>query len=113
MNDKGFDKQNQEVEINGEVYRIRFERVDGCVYVYATPCSLPSAVFQIAQVCELENRCSEFVYYEATIYSDPVEIIIDCNLCNIIKRALEIYFENASFCNGNRGCSCNRFLGLF
>lgn len=99
------------IVVNCETYRIMIKEAAGdCVDVYATPCSLPSAVFQIARICRLTNVCTQFEYFEAQIYSDPVETIIDCSFCDIIKRAIEHYFDNMNInnCNNNTG-----FFGLF
>lgn len=101
----------EEVCVNNVVYKIKIQQDGNCADIYASPCTLPSAVFQVAKVCELTNKCVEFDYYEAQIYSDPVVTIIDCDLCQLIRRALEYYLDHMDIEN----CRCNNgiFGGLF
>ena len=55
-------------------------------------------------------------YYQAFINTDPVEIIQDCNLCDTVRRAIQLYFQNIGiFTNNNYDNTCcnNRNFGLF
>lgn len=107
----------REVTIDGNEYRIMIqENNDDTITCYATPCCLPSVVYEFANIEAINNQCMEFDFYKATVYTDPVIEIIDCNLCQIIERALETYLDNLdTSCNGN-GVGCNRsssWFGLF
>ena len=55
-------------------------------------------------------------YYQAFINTDPVEIIQDCSLEDIIRRSIGVYFNNLPQfdINGcNCGCNRNRTCGLY
>ena len=59
-----------------------------------------------------------YVLFNLDYYmNNPVEIIQDCNLCDIVRRAIEIYFENIGLFNGGgyngNGCCNQRNFGLF
>ena len=67
--------------------------------------------------CRYSDTCSDGTYYQATINGDPVEIIQDCSLCDIIRRAIEIYFTNFEPINctrgrNNGGCGCGNLFGF-
>lgn len=96
-----FDKV-KEIEINGSIYRVSLQEGEcDCINLYACPCCLPSAVFYIATICEIENSCSEFDFYQAKIFTDPEIEIISCSFKDIVERSLDIYFSNANL-NTNR-----------
>ena len=61
--------------------------------------------------------CAFLFIYILVGLTDPVEIIQDCSLCDIVRRAIEIYFERLEpiNCSGNKNCNCrnNNFLGIF
>lgn len=98
------------IEICGMNYRIELVENGDCLTCFATPCSLPSAVFEVARICERQNSCTQFEYYVSEIFTDPVEIIIDCDLCAIIRRSVETYVNNINL----NGCkNQNGFFGLF
>ncbi len=98
------------IECGDTIYRIRMQKKGDCYTVFATPCNLPSAVFEICQICERQNSCTQFEYYECMILTDPVVTIIDCNLCNCIKRALTHYIDKIEICPCNNN---NGFFGFF
>lgn len=100
-----------EIQMGCTNYKISTVEENNCLRVFASPCTLPSTTFEIAQVCKKDNKCMQFDFYEAQVYTDPVEIIIDCNLCQIIKRALEIYIEAIN--DADFGSSCNRRNSFF
>ncbi len=104
-----FEDFKQLIEVDGTPYRVNVVKDGNKLIVYASPCCLPSAVFKIAEIVKTENCCNEFDFFEAMVFTDPVECIIDCDLCKIIRRALEIYIEDFSLdCDNNnrRGNSC-------
>ena len=73
-----------------------------------TPCSLPTAVFDIATIAVKTNTCNQIEYYQVAINTDPVEIIQECDLECAVCRAITTYFNNATLptCNNRR----NSFL---
>ena len=99
---KNFEWKNELLVIDGNQYRINLAENGNCVVVYASPCLLPSCVFEVAEVCRKENCCSEFEFYEAMIYTDPVQCIIDCSFCEIVRRAVEIYVDDIDLNTGNQ-----------
>lgn len=103
-----------EIQIGCTDYKISVTEEDDCLRIFASPCALPSTTFEIAQVCKKENSCMQFNFYEAQVYTDPVQIIIDCNLCDIIRRALELYTEALNGTDFGRSCNRNRnsFFGF-
>lgn len=93
----------REIEINCCTYKVTLQQVGECEYeLYVAPCTLPSAVFNVARIRCVENSCMEFDFYEARIYTDPIITIIDCSFKQIIRRCIEEYFANADLeCAGN------------
>lgn len=75
-----------------------------------TPCSCPTAVFDVATITVKENSCNQIEYYQAAINTDPVEIIQDCSLRNILCRCIRQYFNDIDLpsCGNNR-----RTFGFF
>ncbi len=100
----------------------KYDLIEECPGVYelvVTPCNLPTAVYDVARITKRSNACSGLDYFQAFINTDPVQIIQDCDLDNLIQRAIEIYFSNAPDidCNnnnsGNGKCCCsNRLFGF-
>ena len=84
---------------------------DGRYTLTTTPCTLPTAVFDVATISVRENSCNQIEYYQAAINTDPVKIIQDCSLRNLICRAINCYFDDATLptCNNNT----RRGFGLF
>ena len=77
-----------------------------------TPCNVPTSIYCVARISKRENCCGNMEYYQSFINTDPVEIIQDCNLCDIIARSIENYFNNI-FNNNSCSCNSNRMFGLF
>lgn len=87
-------------------------------------CNNPTATYFIGTITQKANPCTGLTYYQMVINGNPVEIIQDCSLCNIIAKAIETYFTNLTpiNCNGNgggfgKGHGCcgnnNQFYGFF
>ena len=51
-------------------------------------------------------------YYQAFINTDPVQIIQDCNLCDLIRRSIAIYFDNLEEIDTYSSCGCGRRNGF-
>ena len=102
---------NEIIQINGKDYRITLtEESENFARLFVSPCKLPSAVFEVAEIRTKRNTCMQFDFYEAMIFTDPIVCIIDCSLCQIIKRAIEIYLEESDlFCPGNFNRRCCLF----
>ena len=83
---------------------------DGRDTLTCTPCSLPTAVFDVATISVRQNSCNQIEYYQAAINTDPVKIIQDCSLRDLLCRCINCYFDDATLpnCNTNR-----RNFGLF
>lgn len=94
----------EKITINNEVYRVNLVENQNGYRVFASPCKLPSAVFEVAQICRQTNTCMQFDFYQAQIFTDPIVCIIDCSLCQIVCRAIEIYLSNSQsyLCNNSR-----------
>lgn len=103
-----------EIVVNGVLYKynlIPLTQDDANVAcdLWVTPCNLPTAVYDVARITCRENTCAQLTYYQAFINTDPVEIIQDCDLCNTIARAIEIYINR---CNNLNTCR-NNYFGFF
>ena len=109
--------QRREVIVGNTRFAYTLEQLDQNTFdLSVTPCNNPTAVYCIARISIRENCCNNMRYYQAFINTDPVEIIQDCNLEDIIRRSIGIYFNNlpAFDVNGcNCGCNRNRTCGLF
>ncbi|MDE7095479.1 MAG: hypothetical protein K2O23_03230, partial [Anaeroplasmataceae bacterium] len=66
------------------------------------------SVYCIARISVRENCCNNMEYYQAFINTDPVEIIQDCNLCDIIARSIAAYFDNTPTVNTGNNCPNRR-----
>ena len=75
-----------------------------------TPCSIPTAVFDVATITVKENSCNQIEFFQATINTDPVITIQDCNLRDLLCRSISAYFSDIHFPTCN--CSNNRRFGL-
>ena len=109
--------ENNEVLVCNTVFRYNLIPVDtNTNVVCVSRCNTPTATYEIATVRTRTNTCSDGTYYQATINGDPVEIIQDCSLCDIIRRAIEIYFSNFEPINctrgRNNGCGCGNIFGF-
>ena len=109
---------NQEIAVCNTVFKYNLIPVDTNTHVVCVSrCNTPTATYEIATIHTRTNTCSDGTYYQATINGDPVEIIQDCSLCDIIRRAIEIYFSNFEPINctrgrGGNGCGCNNIFGF-
>lgn len=96
----------QEIIVNNILFKYELNQINECTYdLVVTPCNVPTSVFCIARISVRENCCNNMEYYQAFINTDPVQIIQDCNLCDIISRAISTYFDNTGYTNT---CGCNR-----
>ena len=121
LKDNNCNCTNDEVVVCNTTFKFVLTPLDSNTYALCvTRCNAPTATYDIALIrVRTNNCCGQNTYYQATVNSDPVEIIQDCSLCNIVKRAIEIYFSHLEpiYCNNNNnsGCRCgnNNFLGIF
>lgn len=105
------DNSVRDICVDGVLYKISTVQEDGCLRVFASPCTLPSVTFEVAQVCKKRNNCMQFDFFEAQVFTDPVVFIIDCNLCQIIKRAIEIFLDEVEDTNfKNSSCRNNNSI---
>lgn len=114
--DKDYNCHNDhEVLVGNTVFNYQLNEVSDNVWdLVATPCNVPTSIYCIARITKRENCCNNMEYFQAFINTDPVEIIQDCNLRDIIARSIENYFNNLStFQNGNNSCGCHNSFGLF
>lgn len=101
---------NMEICICDTQYKVSAVENNNCLRIYASPCTLPSCTFEVCQICKKQNSCMQFDFYESQVYTDPVVFIIDCNLCQIIKRSIEIYLDEVDNTNfGGNNCNTNIF----
>lgn len=104
----------REVLVGNVLYKYDLNEVNEYTYdLVATPCNVPTSVFCIARITVRENCCNNMEYFQAFINTDPVQIIQDCDICNIIARAIESYFDNTGLFNMNNNCNCRNTFGLF
>ena len=71
----------------------KFELIEECSDTFelvVTPCNTPTAVFDIARITKRTNACSGLDFFQAVINTDPVEIIQDCDLENLIQKANDL-----------------------
>lgn len=104
-------KKSNEVIVDNTVFNFNLKEVNDNVYdLVVTPCNVPTSVYCVARITKRENCCNNMEYFQSFINTDPVQIIQDCNLCDIISRSIEAYFNNISTFNSNScGCGCNSF----
>lgn len=114
MKDNNCNKEcNQEILVGNILFKYDLTQVNEYTYdVSVTPCNIPTSIFCIARITVRENCCNNMEYFQAFINTDPVQIIQDCNLEDIIVRSIEAYFDNISFDN-NGGCCRNSYFNLF
>lgn len=104
-NDKNKGCDN-EILVGNTLFNYSLNEEEDCVYsLVATPCNVPTSVYCIARITTRENCCNNMEYYQSFINTDPVEIIQDCNLKQIIRRSIEAYFDNNSSFFSNNGCN--------
>ena len=98
-------KCKQEILVGNTTFKYELNQINDNTYdLVATPCNVPTSVYCIARISIRENCCNNMEYYQAFINTDPVEIIQDCNLCNTIARAIELYFANIPTINTLNNC---------
>ena len=49
---------------------------DGRYTLTCTPCSLPTAVFDVATISVRQNSCNQIEYYQAAINTDPLTYLV-------------------------------------
>ena len=114
MNNQKDNHRKDEVIVGNTTFKFELNQVSENVYdLVVTPCNVPTSIYCVARITVRENCCNNMEYYQAFINTDPVEIIQDCNLCDTVSRAIQIYFQNISFFNGSSGCCNQRSFGLF
>ena len=104
----------QEILVGNTTFKYELNQINENTYdLVETHCNIPTSVYCIARISVRENCCNNMEYYQAFINTDPVQIIQDCNLCDIIARAIALYFENTPIIEtGTRCCNRNTF-GFF
>ncbi|MBQ3253209.1 MAG: hypothetical protein IJA65_01515 [Acholeplasmatales bacterium] len=101
-------KNKNEILVNNTLFQYNLNQVDDNTYeLSATPCNVPTSVYCIGRISTRNNCCNNMEYFQAFINTDPVQIIQDCNLEQIISRSIEAYFDNISFNTFNNSCGCN------
>lgn len=111
----GCQKHKEEIIVCNTLFKYDLVDISEGVYdLVVSPCSQPTAVYNIGRITVRENTCIQSQYFQGFINSDPVEIIQDCSLEGIIRRMIEEYFANTTFidCSRSNGCRSNSF-GLF
>ena len=108
----------KEVICGGVTYKYKLERIgDNVCELVATPCPMPTAVYNVATIRCRQNTCTGFEYYQAQVNIDPCTCIQDCNLDDLIERATCLYvnnLQNTTYNNNNyNNRCCNRNNGLF
>ena len=106
--------KNNEVLVGNVIFNYTLNENDNyTVDLVVTPCNVPTSVYCVARITTRENCCNNMTYYQSFINADPVEIIQDCNLENIIIRSIEEYFNNVYNLNNNNTCCSRNNFGLF
>lgn len=116
-------KNSHEIIVGNTLFNYSLQEVSEKTFdLVVTPCNVPTSVYCVARITRRENCCNNMEYFQSFINTDPVEIIQDCNLRDIIARSIEIYFDNINTfdnddngncrCNNNRRCNRNNF-GFF
>lgn len=112
----GCHKAKDEVIVCNTLFKYDLVEVSDGVYdLLATPCNLPTAVFNVGRITVRENACNQMEYFQGFINTDPVEIIQDCDLERLIQRMIRSYVDDIPefSCNSN-GNNCRRSgFGLF
>lgn len=107
------DNCTREVIVGNTLFKCTLNPVSENAYdLVCTPCNIPTSVYCISRITKRENCCNNMEYYQSFINTDPVEIIQDCNLDDIIVRSIETYFNNIPDISTNSNNCCNN-RGLF
>lgn len=105
-----------EVVVCNTLFKYNLTEVDEHTHTLTViACPTPTAVYDIGTIKTRENTCTGLAYYQAFVNTDPVQIIQDCSLCNIIARAIQAYFADLQpiNCGGNGNtCQYNNFFGF-
>lgn len=108
------EKCKQEILVGNTLFKYELNEITENTYdLVATPCNVPTSVYCICRISIRENCCNNMEYYQAFINTDPVEIIQDCNLCDIIARAIAMYFENTPAISTGNCCTTRNSFGFF
>jgi hypothetical protein len=89
----------------GITYKYRIEQTgENTCELIATPCPTPTATYHVATIRCRTNACANMDFYQAQINVDPCLCIQDCNLENIIERAICAYVNDLPTpnCRNNR-----------
>ena len=100
--------ERQEICVDGVKYAYNLTHLDeNTVELCVTPNCLPTACFDVARITCKKNCCGGG-YFQGFINTDPVVIIQDVELHEMICRCIRIYFERTNLPgrNNNR----NRFF---
>lgn len=112
-NKRGGCANDHEVIVGNTTFNFELREVsDNAFDLVVTPCNVPTSIYCVARITKRENCCNNMCYYQSFVNTDPVQIIQDCNLEDIIARSIEAYFDNISFDNNN-GCCRNSCFNLF
>lgn len=105
----------QEILVGNTTFKYELNQTSENTYdLVATPCNVPTSVYCISRISVRENCCNNMEYYQSFINTDPVQIIQDCDLCDIIARSIAAYFENTPVIStGNNGCCHRNSFGFF
>lgn len=113
----GCHKPKDEIIVCNTLFKYDLVEVcDGTYDLVCTPCNLPTAVYNVGRITTRENSCNQIAYYQGFVNTDPVQIIQDCSEECLVRRMIEIYFDNMPEidCNSNNSCNCsNNGFGLF
>lgn len=104
----------QEILVGNTTFKYELNQISDNTYdLVATPCNVPTSVYCISRISVRENCCNDMEYFQSFINTDPVEIIQDCDLCDIIARSIARYFEHTPVINTNSGCCHRNTFGFF
>ncbi len=110
---RGNCNNDHEVIVGNTTFNYELREVSDNAYdLVVTPCNVPTSIYCVARITRRENCCNNMSYYQSFVNTDPVQIIQDCSLEDIIARSIEAYFDNNSF-GGNNGCCRNNGCNLF
>lgn len=100
----------KDLDCCGINYKYRLEQIsDEVCELIVTPCLMPTAVYNVATIRCKHNTCTSFDYYQAQVNVDPCICIQDCNLCDLIERAICLYINDLPVANCNRRNSMFNF----
>ena len=108
-------KHDNEILVDNVLFSYELNEVgESACDLVVTPCNVPTSVYCVARITKRENCCNNMEYFQSFINTDPVQIIQDCNLEQIITRSIENYFDSINNMNINGNGCCNRScFGLF